>query len=109
MLDAAAYVPTQPLDLAEAQPDFAAISFYKMFGFPTGLGALLVKTENVDILRKVFFGGGAVSLVTSADNFHVLKCRPSEKLEDGTLAFLDIITLKHGFNMIKRLGGIERI
>lgn len=42
MLDAAAFAPTQPLDLTEFPADFVAVSFYKMFGFPTGLGALLV-------------------------------------------------------------------
>lgn len=42
MLDAAAFVPTQPLDLTQFPADFVSISFYKMFGYPTGLGALLV-------------------------------------------------------------------
>jgi molybdenum cofactor sulfurtransferase len=35
LVDAAAYVPTQPLDLREVSPDFVALSFYKMFGYPT--------------------------------------------------------------------------
>ncbi len=35
--------------------------------------------------------------------------QPSDKLEDGTVSFLDIISLKHGFNMIRQLGGIQRI
>lgn len=43
MLDAAAFVPTQPLDLTQFPADFVSISFYKMFGYPTGLGALLVR------------------------------------------------------------------
>jgi molybdenum cofactor sulfurtransferase len=44
----------------------------------------------------VFWGGGTVALATSSDHFHVLKCRPSDKLEDGTVSFLDIMALKHG-------------
>lgn len=44
LLDAAAFVPTQPLDLSVYPADFVSISFYKMLGFPTGLGALLVRT-----------------------------------------------------------------
>jgi len=36
LLDAAAFVSTNYLDLAKFQPDFITISFYKMFGFPTG-------------------------------------------------------------------------
>ena len=41
ILDAAAFVPTSRLDLSVWKPDFVPISFYKMFGYPTGLGALL--------------------------------------------------------------------
>ncbi|GAK99499.1 cysteine desulfurase [Nonlabens ulvanivorans] len=42
-LDAAAYVPSSPLDLKKYQPEFVAVSFYKIFGYPTGLGCLLIK------------------------------------------------------------------
>ncbi|KAK6759843.1 hypothetical protein RB195_021420 [Necator americanus] len=42
-LDAAALVSSSPLLLSEIRPHFMAISFYKMFGFPTGLGALLIR------------------------------------------------------------------
>ena len=35
LLDAAAFVPTNRLDLGEWHPDFVALSFYKMFGYPT--------------------------------------------------------------------------
>lgn len=43
LLDAAAYVPTSTLNLSSVQPDFVACSFYKMFGYPTGVGCLLVR------------------------------------------------------------------
>ena len=36
LLDAAAFVPTSRLDLSAVRPDFVSISFYKMFGYPTG-------------------------------------------------------------------------
>ena len=39
LLDATAFAPTNPLDLNVAAPDFVVLSFYKMFGYPTGLGA----------------------------------------------------------------------
>ena len=38
LLDAAGIIATSPLDLRHYQPDFVCLSFYKMFGFPTGLG-----------------------------------------------------------------------
>jgi hypothetical protein len=53
-----------------------------------------VRVDAADILHKLFWGGGAVSLATSSADFHVLKCRPADKLEDGTVNFLDIISLK---------------
>ena len=37
-LDAASLVSTSGLDLDVVKPDFVTLSFYKMFGFPTGLG-----------------------------------------------------------------------
>ena len=36
VLDAAAYAPTHGLDLSRVKPDFVPLSFYKLFGFPTG-------------------------------------------------------------------------
>lgn len=59
-----------------------------------GLGALIVRVDAAEILKKLFWGGGAVSLATSSADFHVLKCRPADKLEDGTVNFLDIIALR---------------
>ena len=47
LLDAAAWVATSPLDLSQVPADFVALSFYKMFGLPTGLGALVVRREAV--------------------------------------------------------------
>lgn len=47
-----------------------ALSFYKIFGYPTGLGALLVRKDTLRILDKAYFGGGAVSAsVADADFF----------------------------------------
>lgn len=69
--------------------------WWRVFGvLLQGLGALIVRVDAADILHKLFWGGGAVSLATSSADFHVLKCRPADKLEDGTVNFLDIISLK---------------
>ena len=38
LLDAASFAATCDLDLSRHQPDFVCLSFYKMFGYPTGLG-----------------------------------------------------------------------
>jgi molybdenum cofactor sulfurtransferase len=71
-LDAAALVPASPLDLHEVQVDFVAFSFYKLFGFPTGLGALLIRRGQEDKLIKRYFGGGTVEFV-SPTQFDVVR------------------------------------
>lgn len=38
LLDTAAYAPTYRLNLSDIHPDFVVISFYKVFGLPTGVG-----------------------------------------------------------------------
>ena len=70
-LVAAAFVPTNRLDLSKYKPDFVSLSFYKMFGFPTGLGALLMRNENINILNKFYWGGGTVSIASDQEHFCV--------------------------------------
>lgn len=72
LLDAASYVSTNKLDLSSVQPDFVCLSFYKIFGYPTGLGALLVKNSSQKVLsQKRYFGGGSVDAVLSTENYHI--------------------------------------
>ena len=73
LLDTASYVSTSQLDLSLYRPDFVPISFYKLFGFPTGLGALLVSVRGTEALNKTYFGGGSVSAYASDTDFHVFK------------------------------------
>ncbi len=54
VLDAAAFVPTHKLDLTSVPADFVPLSFYKLFGYPTGIGALIMRKENTGLLRKVW-------------------------------------------------------
>lgn len=44
-LDAASYVASNKLDLSKNKPDFIAISFYKMFGWPTGMSNVFAIIE----------------------------------------------------------------
>lgn len=71
LLDAAAFVPTNRLDLSFYHPDFVSLSFYKMFGFPTGLGALLLRNEHIAVLNKFYWGGGTVSIASDQEHFCV--------------------------------------
>jgi selenocysteine lyase/cysteine desulfurase len=54
----------------------------------------------------VYFGGGSVDYCTAEDAWAVMSAPPAG-LEDGTLGFLNIAALKHGFAMLDKLGGIK--
>ena len=73
LLDASAFVGTNDLDLSVYRPDFVCVSFYKMFGYPTGLGALLVKNSSANVLEKIYYGGGTVNVALSSESFHFKK------------------------------------
>lgn len=79
VLDASSFVSTSPLDLDSCAADFVPISFYKMFGFPTGLGALIVKNSSSRILHKCYYGGGTVQATISSERFHVTKNNLAER------------------------------
>lgn len=70
LLDAAGFAPTNNLDLSIFKPDFVCMSFYKMFGYPTGIGALLVRNTSSDVLEKIYYGGGTVDVALSSERFH---------------------------------------
>ena len=88
LLDAASFVSTSQLDLNAYNPDFVPISFYKMFGFPTGLGVLLVSARGAKALRKTYFGGGSVSAYSSDTDFHAFRPSLHERYVHSILARL---------------------
>ena len=103
LLDAAAFVPTNRLDLQRVQPDFVSVSFYKMFGYPTGVGCLLVRKSALPRLRRPWFSGGTVNFATVGGTRHLLS--PGEAgFEDGTLNFLSIAAVEIGLRQLERIG-----
>lgn len=103
LLDAAAFVPTNTLDLGEVSPDFVCVSFYKMFGFPTGVGALLARREALARLRRPWFGGGTVEYVSVQNDIHQLRIG-AEAFEDGTPHFLGIAEVAGGLEFLRNVG-----
>lgn len=103
LLDAAAYVPTHALSLRETPADFVAVSFYKMFGFPTGVGALVARLDALERLVRPWFAGGTVTHVSVLLDRYRL--RPGhEAFEDGTPNFLGIAALAPGFALLDSVG-----
>lgn len=107
LLDAAAYLPTNKLDLQKYPADFVVISFYKLLGFPN-LGALIVKNEMMPNLRKMGFSGGSVVMATCGKDFALLQPRGCSRFEDGTIPFLSIVALHEGFKKLNEIG-VENI
>lgn len=103
LLDAAKGCGTAPPDLTRFPADFVAISFYKIFGYPTGLGALLVRRDAATLLKKKYFGGGTVAMSIADADVVRKRDRVEQWLEDGTTSFLGIAALRHGFASIDRL------
>lgn len=112
LLDAAALLSSSALDLTAHRPDYVCLSFYKIFGYPTGLGALIVSKRGGLQLRKKYYGGGTVKIALTRENWHVKRDSIHEKYEDGTISYLSIISLLTCFKYMENLLGksfIERI
>lgn len=103
LLDAAAFAPTNRLDLAQARPEFVVLSFYKMFGYPTGVGALVVRRDAFGKLRRPWFAGGTVNFASVQGRAHVLAGNEAA-LEDGTLNYLSIPAVEMGLRRMEAIG-----
>ncbi|MGH3854585.1 MAG: aminotransferase class V-fold PLP-dependent enzyme [Pseudonocardiaceae bacterium] len=45
LFDAVAYLLTTALDLSVVAAEFVTVSWYKLFGYPTGVGCLIARRE----------------------------------------------------------------
>jgi len=103
MLDAAAFVPTSKLDLKKHPANFACVSFYKIFGFPTGIGCLLIRKDTFKKLIKPWFAGGTVAFAAVNEPMYRL-IENHERFEDGTINYLEIPAVKLGLEYIENIG-----
>jgi len=108
LLDCAAFAPSNRLDLSQWHPDFVPLSFYKIFGFPTGVGCLLVRKSALRKLRRPWFSGGTIVLssVLAADATGSGFYRtPGEAgFEDGTLNYLLLPAVEIGLRYMASIG-----
>ena len=103
LLDAAAYVPTSLLDLRAVKPDFVPVSFYKMFGYPTGIGALIARKEALAKLNRPWFAGGTIT-VASVQGDKYFMADGASAFEDGTIDYLNIPAVELGLKHIESIG-----
>ncbi|MCU0250525.1 MAG: aminotransferase class V-fold PLP-dependent enzyme [Vicinamibacterales bacterium] len=104
ILDSAAFAPTNRLDLAAVHPDFVPLSFYKMFGYPTGVGALVFRHEALRVLRRPWFAGGTITVASvQGEGWHHLA--PGHAgFEDGTVDYLGLPAVTIGLEHLAAIG-----
>jgi selenocysteine lyase/cysteine desulfurase len=107
LLDAAAYVGTSRLDLGRWKPDYVAVSFYKMFGYPTGVGVLIARFPALQKLHRPWFAGGTITVASVQADSHVL-ASGAAAFEDGTLDYANIPAVATGLSFLSR-AGMDRI
>ncbi|GAA0567244.1 aminotransferase class V-fold PLP-dependent enzyme [Paractinoplanes ferrugineus] len=103
LLDVAAFLPANPLDLRSVKPDFVPISWYKVLGYPTGVGSLVARKDALRKLRRPWFAGGTIAAASVGTEWHRLA--PDETaFEDGTLNFLHIPDVEFGLSWLTGIG-----
>ncbi|MEH1164276.1 aminotransferase class V-fold PLP-dependent enzyme [Micromonospora sp. CPCC 205539] len=103
LLDAAAFAPTNRLDLSVVRPEFVCLSWYKLFGYPTGVGALLARRDALARLRRPWFAGGTIRAVSVQGDWH-RSMDDESAFEDGTLNFLSIPDVEFGLRWLDGIG-----
>jgi molybdenum cofactor sulfurtransferase len=103
LLDAAAFVPTNRLDLSRTNPDFVVLSFYKMFGYPTGVGALVARFDALAKLHRPWFAGGTITVASvGADRYAM--AQGAAAFEDGTMNYASLPAVEIGLDFIESIG-----
>ena len=104
LLDSAAFVPSNRLDLSRWKPDFVPLSFYKIFGYPTGVGCLLARKAALAKLQRPWFAGGTITITSvQGEGWHCL-IDDSAGFEDGTVNYLTLPAVEIGLKYIAKIG-----
>ncbi len=103
LVDAAAFAPTNVLDLTRWRPDFVTLSFYKMFGYPTGIGALIARIDALQKLQRPWFAGGTISVASVSADRYIL-APGAAAFEDGTVDYASIPAVQIGLDLIEQVG-----
>ncbi|KAJ7496581.1 PLP-dependent transferase [Mycena latifolia] len=100
LLDAAALAATSTISLSDCRVDAMAVSFYKMFGYPTGVGALVVKNSFLMKLKRPWFAGGNVDVVQVPGTIVTRSHELHEQFEDGTINYLTLPAVTDGLRFL---------
>ena len=96
------YRPTGSISSAW-HPDFVALSFYKMFGWPTGVGCLLARREALAKLERPWFSGGTI-VAAFVQREYYQSAPGAPHFEDGTVNYLGLPAVEIGLRFLDRVG-----
>ncbi len=100
LVDFAAFAPTNRLDLSLWMPDFVDLSFYKLFGYPTGIGALIARKDKLAKLQRPWFAGGTITFASvQGDGYYLAE--GERGFEDGTINYLNIPAVEIGLKFLQ--------
>jgi selenocysteine lyase/cysteine desulfurase len=78
-------------------------SFYKIFGYPTGVGALVARRQALARLRRPWFAGGTITVASvQGDKFYLAEGESA--FEDGTPNYLALPAVAFGLEYISSVG-----
>lgn len=99
-IDGAQSAPHMPIDLKHLDVDFFCCSLHKMLA-PTGVGVMYGKSERLEKLRPMIYGGGIVGLTT----YDSVKISPApEKFEAGLENYSGIIGAAPALDYLTKVG-----
>ncbi len=104
VLDCAAFAPTNPVDAQAIGADFIPISFYKLFGYPTGSGCLIARREALARLRRPWFAGGTITLASVQQEDWYRLAPGASGFEDGTIDYLGLPAVTIGIEHLESIG-----
>jgi molybdenum cofactor sulfurtransferase len=104
VLDCAAYAPTNRIDARAIGADFIPISFYKLFGYPTGSGCLIARRDALSRLRRPWFAGGTITLASVQEEGWYHLAPGATGFEDGTIDYLGLPAVTIGIEHLERIG-----
>lgn len=103
LVDMAAAVSHQQIDLDSLNYDFAVFSVNKLLGFPTGLGCLFINKVSMKYLQKKYFSGGSAAKVYVENDLYKLH-DDYRQFEDGTVNFAVQRYVKDGLLFLEEIG-----
>ena len=98
--DGAQYVPQAPVNVAELDIDFLAITGHKMLG-PTGIGALYGKRQLLENMEPYQFGG---SMISAVELTYSTWAELPEKFEAGTPNIVGAVGLGAAIDYLTTVG-----